>query len=349
MIDTLQLNLTDYEVRGAKLRLVPSTIDTETGEMKSNFTLWTDGQKTFEGSQAYHRDEHFNVALKPQFKNDGLGLSVACYTRFEVPKFAGGNNYKPVDFQGTKDALKQAEKQLRDVGIHTNILTAKPCRMDSFENVEADEPYSCYQPVLALLSGSRMKQRGYENGFLWENQSAQLCAYDKRQKMVHDKLSVAGLPKHPLRFELRALQARKIRSAYGFNSVADLLNGYDSIRAVYLETMKKQLFKYCATDVEALFHSELVKDFEWYREHTGRQWMDKYFRDYGIYSLMQKASIETVIGALNEVEDNKMKRSRLKKKLGEAHFAATALSLMPASNRTHGELYNELQEKLLAA
>jgi hypothetical protein len=317
--------------------------------MKSNFPLWTDAGRTFEGSQAYHRDEHFNVALKPQFKNDGSGVSISCYTRFEVPKFAGGNNYQPVDFQGTQDALKQAEKMLRDVGIRTNILTAKPCRMDSFSNVEADEPYSCYQPVLALLSGSRMKQRGYENGFLWENQSAQLCAYDKRQKMKHDKLPLGGLPKHPLRFELRALQARKIRSAYGFNSVQDLLDGHDSIRAVYLETMQKQLFKYSASDVEALFHSELVKDFEWYREHTGRQWMDKYFRDYGIFCTMQKASMETVLGALQEVEDNKMKRSRLKKKLGEAHFASAALSLMPASSRTHGELYNELQQKLLAA
>jgi hypothetical protein len=349
MIDTLQLLLTDFSVSNAKLIVQPSSYNAETGVMSAQFPLWTDGEKTFEGSYAYHREEHFNVTLKPQFKNDGSGMSVSCYTRFELPKFAGGNNYKPVDFKGTKDGLKQAEKQLRDAGIKTNILTAKPCRMDSFDNVDADEPYSCYQPVLALLQGSRMKQRGYENGFLWENQSAQLCAYDKRQKMIHDKLPVTGLPKHPLRFELRALQARKIRSAYGFNSVRDLLDGYDSIRAVYLATMKKQLFKYSASDVEALFHSEIVEDFAWFRKHAGARWLDKYFRDYGIFCMMQKASMETVLGALNEVEDNKVKRSRLKKKLGEAHFASAALSLMPASKRTHGELYNELQEKLLAA
>jgi hypothetical protein len=317
--------------------------------MNCNYPLWTEGGITVEGKEAFYREDHFNVNISHDFHNDGTGSSSTCYTRFEIPKFAGENNYKPVDFEGTKDALKQVEKKLRDVGIRTNILTAKPCRMDSFQNVEADEPYSCYKPVLALLSGSRMTQRGYENGFLWENQSAQLCAYDKREKMIHDKLSLAGLPKHPLRFELRALKARKIRSAYGFSNVQDLLDGYDSIRAVYVETMQKQLFKYSASDVEALFHSELVKDFEWYRAHTGARWMDKYFRDYGIFCTMQKASMETVIGALNEVEDNPMKRSRLKKKLGEAHFAAAALSLMPASNRTHGELYNELQEKLLAA
>jgi hypothetical protein len=221
--------------------------------------------------------------------------------------------------------------------------------MDAFDNVDADEPYSCYQPVLSLLQGRRMKQRGYENGVLWENQSAEICAYDKRQHLLHKKESVQGLPRHPLRFEFRALKARKIRDAYGFNSVLDVLDGYDNIRAVYLQTMKKQLFHYDASDVEALFHSELVTDFRWYREHTGGQWMNNYFRDYGIFCTMQKASMEMVLGALNEVEENPMKRSRLKKKLGEAHFAAAALSLMPVSNRTHGELYNELQEKLLAA
>jgi hypothetical protein len=349
MIDTMKVLLTDYAVKKAKLSLVPSTIDTETGEMKGNFPLWTDGQKTFEGSQAYHRDEHFNVNLSAQFKNDGSGISTVCYVTFDVPKFAGGHNYQAVDFAGTQDALKQAEKKLRDVGIKTNIMTAKPSRMDTFDNVEADEPYSCYQPVLALLHGSRMKERGYEGGFLWENQSHEICAYDKRQKMKKDKHSLSGLPKHPIRFEYRAKQARKIQTAYGFHSVQDLMDGYDSIRSVYLQTMGKQLFKYSASDVEALFHSELVKDFEWYHAHTGARWMDKYFRDYGIFCIMQKASMETVLGALNEVEDNKMKRSRLKKKLGEAHFASAALSLMPASSRTHGELYNELQEKLLAA
>jgi hypothetical protein len=194
-----------------------------------------------------------------------------------------------------------------------------------------------------------MKQRGYENGFLWENQSAEICAYDKRQHLLHKKESVVGLPRHPLRFEFRALKARKIRDAYGFNSVQDVLDGYDNIRAVYLQTMKKQLFHYDASNVAALFHSELVEDFRWFRENTGARWMDKLFRDYGQFSMMQKASMETVLEALDEVEDNKVKRCRLKKKLGEAHFASAALSLMPVSNRTHGELYNELQEKLLAA
>jgi hypothetical protein len=349
VIDTMQLLLIDYEIKGAKMTLVPASVDTETGEMKGNYALWREGDRQIAGKQAFHRDGHLNVEVRPDRNADGTGPKTFCVVRFEVPKFAGGNNYQAVDLAGTKDAFEQTEQWLRDVGIKTNIKTAKPCRMDAFDNVAADEPYSCYQPVLSLLQGSRMKQRGYENGFLWENQSAEICAYDKRRHLLHKKESVQGLPRHPLRFEFRALKARKIRDAYGFNSVQDVLDGYDNIRGVYLQTMKKQLFHYDASDVEALFHSELVTDFRWYRENTGREWMSKYFRDYGIFCTMQKASMETVIGALNEVEENKMKRSRLKKKLGSLHFAAAALSLMPVSNRTHGELYNELQEKLLAA
>jgi hypothetical protein len=349
MIDTMQLLLTDYEVSGAKLKLVPSTIDTETGAMTADFPLWHDGGKSVTGAYAYHRDEHFNVTLKPQFKNDGSGTSTSCYLRFEVPKFAGGNNYHPVDFNGTRDALQQAEKQLRDVGIKTNIETAKISRLDSFRNVVADEPFSCYQSVLALLSGSRMKQRGYENGFLWENKSQQVCVYDKLQKMRHDRLPVVGLPTNSIRFEHRMLQSRKVRDALSFANVKELLDDYDRIGVVYRETMKKQLFKYSAPDVEVLFASELEADMRFYQAHYGARWFQKYFMDFGMFSLLQKTNVETLIGVVDKVVENKMKKSRLKRDLQKVRFASAALSLVPASSRTNGELYRELQEKLLAA
>ena len=82
--------------------------------------------------------------------------------------------------------------------------------------------------------------------------------------MLHDKLSVAGLPKHPLRFELRAFSALKIRNTYGFNTVSDLLDGYDSIQAVYQKTLKEQLFKFSTSDIESMCHSELVAGFRKY-------------------------------------------------------------------------------------
>jgi hypothetical protein len=345
----MQLMLTDYDIKDAKMTLIPGSIDIATGETKGNYLLWTDGKKQIEGKQAFHSDGHLNIEIRPDKNADGTGPKSFCVMRFEVPKFAGGHNYHPVDFRGTQDAMIQAEKQLKEVGIKTNIQTAKPCRIDAFDNVEGEEPYSCYEPVLALLQGSRMKRRGYENGFLWENTRQEICAYDKRQHLQHKKESVGSLPKHPLRFEFRALKSAKIRETYGFHSVADMLEGFDSIKAVYRNVMKQNLFKYSVDDVEAMCHNELVAGFRKYQADFGARWLDAYFRDYGVFCMMQKSSRDTVLGALAEVEENKMKRSRLRKKLDTAHFASSALQLVPASKRSHGQLYNELREKLLAA
>jgi hypothetical protein len=349
MIDTMQLLLTDYEVSGAKLNLQPSTIDTATGEMKANYPLYKDGEEWITGARAYHRDEHFNVSMQPQFKNDGAGVGTACYVRFEVPKFAGESNYHPVDFKGTREALRTAETLLKDVGIKTNIETAKISRLDVFKNVVADEPFSCYQPVLALLSGTRMKQRGYENGFLWENTRQEVCVYDKLQKMHHDRLPVVGLPGNSIRFEHRMKQAQKVRDTLSFSNVRELFEDYSRIDAVYRETMKKQLFKYSVPEVEVMFASELKTRLRFYQEHYGARWFQKFLMEFGLQSLLQKMSMETVIDAVDEVGENKMKKSRIKRDLQQMRFASATLSLVPSSSRTNGELYDELEAKLLAA
>jgi hypothetical protein len=55
------------------------------------------------------------------------------------------------------------------------------------------------------------------------------------------------------------------------------------------------------------------------------------------------------MGVLENMEENKSKRSRMKKALKEAQFSSEAIKPAWASKRTNVELYNELQEKLLAA
>ncbi len=349
MIDTMQLLLTDYEIKGAQLQLKPATIDTASGQIHGEHLLWSDGDRQFQGSYAFHIDGHFNVQVKPDRNATGPSPKTYCTARFEVPKFSGGHNYHPVDFHGTKDAFRRAEEQLREVGIHTNIQTAKPCRMDSFSNVAADEPYSCYQGILSVLHGSRMKQRGYENGFLWENQSAEICAYDKKHQLLHKKQDVKGLPKHPIRFELRALQSRKVRSAYGFNTVADLLEGYDHIRAVYQQTMKKQLFRYSGPEIEVISAHDLQTECMLYADTYGRNWLQQYLEHRGLNDLLRVTNMDTFLGVLDNMEQNRSKKSRMKKALKEAQFASEAIKPAWTSKRTNIELYNELQEKLLAA
>jgi hypothetical protein len=343
----MQLLLTDYDATNAKLKLQPSPIDMATGAATANFPLWHNGTQMIEGAYAYHRQEHINVKLYPMPKPEGQGMGTICSIRFEVPKFAGDDNYHPTDIKGTRKALRSAEKHLATIGIKTSLKTAQISRLDAFKNVVADEPYSCYQSVLSLLSGSRMKQRGYENGFLWENQQQQVCVYDKLRKMEHDKFSIAGLPRNSIRFEHRMLKSRKVRDALSFRSVADLLESYDSIASSYEQTMKKQLFRYEPAEFETILVSEIEADMKFFKERYGRKSLSLYLTCYGLHSLLRLTNMETILCAVERVYDSRMQKSRLKAQLTKMRFETQAMRVLGPSKRTTGQLYQELREKVL--
>jgi hypothetical protein len=347
MIDTMQLLLTDYDASNAKLKLQPSPIDMATGAATANFPLWHNGTQMVEGAYAYHRQEHINVKLYPMPKPEGQGMGTICSIRFEVPKFAGDSNYHPTDRKGTQRAIRSAEKHLASIGIKTSLKTAQISRLDAFKNVVADEPYSCYQSVLSLLSGSRMKQRGYENGFLWENQQQQVCVYDKLRKMEHDKFSIAGLPRNSIRFEHRMLKSRKVRDALNFRNVTDLLESYDSIVSSYQQTMKKQLFRYEPAEVETIMASEIEAEMRWFKGKYGRESLSLYLKCYGLHSLLQKTEMETILGVVEKVYDSRLKKSRMKAELTKMRFETQAMRVLGPSKRTTGQLYAELREKVL--
>jgi hypothetical protein len=343
----MQLLLTDYDATDAKLKLQPSPIDMATGKATSNFPLWHNGTKMIEGAYAYHRQEHVNVKLYPMPMPEGQGIGTICSIRFEVPKFAGDSNYHPTDEKGTRRAIRSAEKHLAAIGIKTNLQTAQISRLDAFTNVVADEPYPCYQPVLSLLSGSRMKQRGYENGFLWENQQQQVCVYDKLKKMEHDKLPVAGLPRNSIRFEHRMLKSKKVREALNFRNVTELLESYDTIATTYQQTMKKHLFRYEPAEVETIVVSQIEADMTFFKERYGRNSLSLYLKCYGLHSLLLLTEMEAILRAVENVFDDRKKKSRMKAELLKMRFDTQAMRVMGPSKRTTGQLYQELREKVL--
>jgi hypothetical protein len=167
--------------------------------------------------------------------------------------------------------------------------------------------------------------------------------------MHHDRLPVVGLPANSIRFEHRMKQAQKVRDTLSFSNVRELFEDYSRIDAVYRETMKTLLFKYSVPEVEVMFSSELKTRLRFYQEHYGARWFQKFLMEFGLQSLLQKMSMETVIDAVDEVGENKMKKSRIKRDLQQMRFASATLSLVPSSRRTNGELYDELEAKLLAA
>jgi hypothetical protein len=346
VVDTLQLVIPDYDASEADLQLQPAVVNVKSGEMIGNFPLYRRGNSMVEGRAAFNNEGPCRVTIKAIPSRDERGMQPLCTVAFEVPKVAGGSNYHPTDKAGTEDALRRIQAHLTGIGLKTNIWDAQPARLDAFRNIIADEPYSCYSPVLRLLGGSRMEQRGYENGALWENGVQQVCAYDKLQKMVRDKLDIAGLPANTIRFEMRLLKSRKVRDTLNVRTARELLESYEEIINAYERTMKQQLFRHDVKNVDALFASDIKTGMAYFQAQGDRNWLQKYITACGYQFLTQHASIETILGVVDELEPDKSKLSRLRSKIKTTQFETESLLAAGPSRRTTGQLYEEMREKV---
>jgi hypothetical protein len=117
---------------------------------------------------------------------------------------------------------------------------------------------------------------------------------------------------------------------------------------VYNEVMEKQLFSHSVADVEAVLTGQLHEDIKYFHASGGRNWEQQYWKTVGLASHLEKASLDVIIGAFDAIDDDKVKRSRRRKKLRQAQRDAKFLQVPAGSSRTTGELYEELREKVLS-
>jgi hypothetical protein len=343
-LDTLKLRLSDYEI-GAhpSLTLEHSSTDLETGEAGMNYRLW----RGVEGRRAYHNAERFNVTIAPA--NPKEPDSIGCTVQFSAPRLATGDNYSPSDQSTTVAALDKLAGELKLIGVKTNLHTARLSRVDITRNVTTEEPFSCYAPALSMLSGKRMSKREYGGtAYLWENTKQQVAVYDKLAEMQARKVPTEGFALTS-RFEWRLLNGRKAKDVLGMGTPAEVLQDFGEVQAAYRDAMKAQLFRYDASDVEVLLASDIAADMRHFQETCGREWMAAYLKTYGLYTLLQLASIETIKGVVAEVAGNRMQTSRIARELDRLRFEGESLRISTGSKRTVGSLYQELQDKVLAA
>jgi hypothetical protein len=344
MLDTLKLSLVDYEIKpGAELEVAQPAINHATGEVGYATPLWWHGEQPITGDKAFHNHEKFNVTIKPIVPGDRH--SVRCYVQFSVPKMANETNYFPADKESASRAVDQLEKDLCELGIKTNIQKAEISRLDACRRVETIEPFQTYSSVLSALQGTRMHKRDYGTTFLWHNTQQEVAVYDKIAEMTHRKHSVAGLPKNSISFEHRLLKARKVRDALGMKTVSDLLSDFGHVEKCYVTAMQKQLFKLPVADVQALSSRGLAEQLEVFKQLHPRTWLAAWQRAQGVASVLDDKT--ALLDAVAAVAGNKMMVSRLKRQLMQIEADAMTLREAAPSRRSAGELYRELEEKVL--
>lgn len=348
MIDTLKVSLSDYHVSDStQLRLKPATIDLSTGEQVGCYTLWkASSGSAVEGSGAYWNGDTLRVDVTPK------GDSVQCFVEASLPKYATGDNLSPIDRNAVQVALRNIERQLRDIGIGTNIETARLSRIDTFRNVLADEPFTTYTPVLSLMRMRRQRSRDYGTTFLFSNSQQETCIYDKRAEMKHRGLDVSRVPPNVMRFEHRLKTGRKIRSTLGVGTVGDLMKCYDVVPEHHLRTMREELFKYEPGEVETMTGDQYVAGMLLFQARFPKTWEARYFDALGRYTAAKAGGVEAVRRAIEIVAsgDDEAVRKRVYRHGRSMDEAYTLLSMLerPEGSKTLGDLYRELRAKATA-
>ncbi len=328
MLDTLRLTLGEYRIADEpELTVELPTFNAATKELGGYYPLWPSGSTYQMGRKAYHNADDWNFTLQA---HGPLGDHVIIpQISFSVPKLANGSNYEPADLKVTETALINAERELRRIGVHTNILDATLSRLDACKNVLTTEAFAAYAPVLARLQGTRMNKRDYGTTFLWENTQQEVCVYDKHEEMKRRKKNLARVPQNIVRFEHRLLKARKVRDVLGFGTVADLLIGFDEVKRGYVTGMEKQLFKYSPAEVEVVTMEDYACALKVFQRAGKRYFVDAYILAVGWLQISPNK--EAFLAAAESVIDNRSTISQIRRKLMAAEMDAMSLQEVAGS------------------
>ena len=346
-IDTLKLHLSDYDVsQNCKLTVQPAPFCCETGALKGNFLLF----ENVEGQKAYFNDDFLQVDLAPTYSGE-----IGCWVKLSVPKvYHKGSNYHSVGKLGTQAVLKVAEKKLEDIGIKTNINKSKVIRLDTFKNIQTEEPFPYYSPVLSHLEAKRQNKRDYGTTFLWHNTQQEICVYDKLHEMEYRKHDVSTLPKNTMRFEYRLLKGKKVNSVLGTDIISDIVSEYGSVKEAFEKAMSENIFRYNLEDFKVRSVDLHRRQLEAFVHLFNDRWLSNYIK----YKSSITEDPEGLVKAVRELmlDMGKDKHTvrvaiyRLRKHLQEVERIQTQVNsaMKPNNKKTNVTLYKEMRTKVLS-
>lgn len=349
MLDTVKIYLPEdtYSVaEDSRLQVQPSSYTAGTQERSSEFLLFkTVAGRNHFGSKAFLNTDRFHLDIKPfTFQKNKM----VCFVHFSVPKVYSGNNYYSVGEEGTEAVFQLVENELKNYGFYTNLQNAYFSRLDTFKNIEPEEPFETYSPLFQLLKAERKLKRSFGTTFMVSNTQQEFMVYDKLQEMQNRKLETAGFPE-TMRFEHRLLSKDKINAVLGFSQVADLFHGgYAVIKDKRKDSWKENMFHYSVEEVIQLGSNQLEQEMRTFRKVHGTHWFHYFLKSYGAFHLATYAGVEVVEKALEKMESNRMKINRARKTLEEAEAELMLYRKEENTNKTYASLYNELKDKVLA-
>lgn len=384
MIDTLRLNLIDCDIKKtAPLQIMAGITDNSTGKTYNSNDLFIDNTgRIITGSKAYINDEKFNLTIQASkesektennksvlknkrfkrlhledqidaFDKSGGDEVTGIFVQTSLPRLLDDTNFKTLNQDEQKKALKILEDKLKTYGIRTNIFNSKISRLDTFTNVHTDLTFFAYANLFNLMECSRMKSVGWnDESFLWKNGNQQLAVYDKVTEMKNKFPDVKFSTNNVMRFENRLLKKRSVESSLKLVTINDLYKNYDEVKHFHKKIFKDKIFKYTLDEIDTLTVDDFKNKFEISKKLYGNRWWHQYCYLFGVYSVAKNLNGDSINEIIEHLEGNskniRMKKSRIQKAIKDAKFNFAKGGIFDngkLTTKSNIQLYNELKQK----
>lgn len=339
MVDTIRVKLEKCEVwPSAQITLEQGEIDMKTGELYES-ELWTDNSgKVVFGKKGKLNTDLFQLTIKPE----PVGFRV----QLSLPKVIDGKrNVFPLESgEIAKQAIDKVESSLRELGIATDLSSAKLHRLDIFKNGMMDYPPNYYYPILRSFEGGRaLDRRDLPGGCYFENSQREWCFYNKIEELrtMHKGISVSDLPKNILRSECRLLNSKVVWRESRIDTVDTLTKRWNDLQSIYSKELSQMVLKKRVTPsliIEEVGRLRMIKDI------GGYGW-SKVKAKYGLLYFCSKYTKEEFEKIIKDTFESRFITRRAVREFSEALLE---FSRFDSPEVKTSDLLNELYVKLVA-
>jgi hypothetical protein len=338
-IDTIEVTLTDFEIRNPALKLNQS-VETDTG-ISDNHVLWRENGVAVMGNNAVYVGPDFHLRIGAS-KHTGV---VGARLTFSASRKATGSNYSPATANELRTAFNSVESDIKSLGVYTNILVSTLYRVDVTKNILSEENYASYYPILKALPTRLKDTWDYGSSLLLKNTQQQVNIYDKIAEMKSKKHNTDNLP-NTIRFEQRFMKPQKVKNYLGMTTPHELLNNLDHIAAKYTDSMRKNIFPKETFEYEVTTTQQHVSELTAIKEKHQKA-LESYLMLLG-YQQATANGDEALLAAIDEAFDCRKAVSRAKNTLNTLKMEALSLEPAQRGKKKGADLYAELREKVLA-
>jgi len=283
------------------------------------------------------------------------------FVQFSFPKYKKETNIQALKKSELYDVLDYVNKELKDIGIKSNIYDSETSRIDCFTNINTVEKFPAYAPLFSLLNATRKKAVDWNGStFLWKSGEHQITCYDKieeiKAKNKNENVLKSFSDKNILRIENRWITKRKIFSKLQLKNVDELLQNYDHLRTAYIQDIEKTIFNYTDNQIEWLTGKQIKEALQVFCNSGRRYWFREFMVYTGYLTLTSLTSPEIILDAIDEIDiqgsESKVRviKHRIKKNFNEVKFGKYLAELNFLKNKkSNKELYDELKNKFYKA